>query len=120
MRRLVSRWICVATVFAGFLASSSLLQAQTPLVDRLSPETVFCVAWRGTASLSGGEQRNHVLQLLQDPAFAPAWLGLASAFQQRNQKAAGPTASLGLPEVTSFWRTHLRLGLAPFRMEPDL
>ena len=30
MRRSVSRWLCLATVFAGFLASSSLLQAQTP------------------------------------------------------------------------------------------
>jgi hypothetical protein len=112
MRRLVSRWLCLATVFAGFLASSSLLQAQTPLVDHLSPETVFCVAWRGTASLSGAEQKNHVLQLLQDPAFAPAWLGLASAFQQRNQKAAGPTASLGLPEITSLLENPFALGVS--------
>jgi hypothetical protein len=112
MRRLVSRWLCLATVFAGFLASSALLQAQTPLVDRLSPETVFCVAWRGTASLSGAEQKNHVLQLLQDPAFAPAWLGLASAFQQRNQKAEGPTASLGLPEITSLLENPFTLGVS--------
>lgn len=110
MRRLVSRWICLATVFAGFLASSPLLQAQTPLVDRLSPETVFCVAWRGTTSLSGAEQKNHVLQLLQDPAFAPAWLGLVSAFQQRNQKAEGPTASLGLPDVTSLLENPFAFG----------
>jgi hypothetical protein len=112
MRRLVSRWICLATVFAGFLASSPLVLAQTPLVDRLSPETVFCVAWRGTASLSGAEQKNHVLQLLQDPAFAPAWLGLVSAFQQRNQKAAGRTASLGLPEIMSLLENPFTLGVS--------
>ena len=112
MRRLVPSWLCLATVFAGFLASSSLLQAQTPLVDRLSPETVFCVAWRGTASLSGAGQKNHVLQLLQDPAFAPAWLALASAFQQRNQKAEGPTASLGLTEITSLLENPFALGVS--------
>ncbi len=99
MRRLVPRWLCLATVFAGFLASSSLLQAQAPLVERLSPDTVLCVAWRGTASLSGAEQKNHVLQLLQDPAFAPAWLGLAAAFQQRNQK--GELPAMGLPDIMS-------------------
>jgi hypothetical protein len=104
--------MCLAIAFAGFLASSSSLQAQTPLVDRLSPDTVFCVAWRGTASLSGAEQKNHVLQLLQDPVFAPAWLGLVSAFQQRNQKAEGLTASLGLPEVTSLLENPLVLGVS--------
>lgn len=112
VRRLVPRWLRLATVFAGFLASSSLLQAQTPLVDRLSPETVFCVSWRGTASLSGAEQKNHVLQLLQDPAFAPAWLSLASAFHQRSQKAEGPTASLGLPEITSLLENPFAFGVS--------
>lgn len=113
VRRLVPRCMCLVIAFAGFLASSSSLQAQTPLVDRLPPDTVFCIAWRGTASLSGAEQKNHVLQLLQDPAFAPAWLGLVSAFQRRNQKAAGPTASLGLPEVASLLENPLVLGVTP-------
>jgi hypothetical protein len=110
MRRLVPRWLCLATVFAGFLASSSLLRAQTPLVERLSPGTVFCVAWRGTASLSGADQKNHVLQLLHDPALAPAWVALAAAFQQRNQKAEGPAAVLGLPDITSLLENPLVLG----------
>lgn len=112
MRRLVPRWLCLATVFAGFLASSSLLQAQAPLSERLSPDTVFCVAWRGTASLSGAEQKNHVLQLLQDPAFAPAWLGLAEAFQQRNQKAESPAATMGLPDITSLLENPFVFGVA--------
>ncbi len=111
MRRLVPRWLCLATVFAGFLASSSLLQAQAPLVERLSPDTVFCVAWRGTASLSSAEQKNHVLQLLQDPAFAPAWIGLAAAFQQRNQKAGSPAAAMGLPDITSLLENPLVFGV---------
>ena len=109
MRRLVPRWLCLLTVFAGFLASGSLLWAQTPLVERLSPDTVFCVAWSGTASLSGADQRNHVLQLLHDPAFAPSWLTLAAAFQQRNQKAEGPAAALGLPDIASLLENPLVL-----------
>lgn len=112
MRRLVPRWLCLATVFAGFLASSSLLQAQAPLAARLSPDTVFCVAWRGTASLSGAEQKNHVLQLLQDPAFAPVWLGLTAAFQQRNQKAESPAAAMGLADITSLLENPLLFGVA--------
>ncbi len=111
IRRLGPRWLCLATVFAGFLASSSLLQAQAPLVERLSPDTVFCVAWRGTASLSGAEQKNHVLQLLQDPAFAPAWIGLAAVFQQRNQKAGSPAAAMGLPDITSLLENPLVFGV---------
>ncbi len=111
MRCLVHRWLCLATVSVGFLASSSLLQAQTKLVERLSPDTVFCVAWRGTASPSGAEQKNHVLQLLQDPAFAPAWVSLAAAFQQRNQKAEGPAAALGFADITSLLENPLVLGV---------
>ncbi len=111
MRRLVPRWLCLATVFAGFLASSSLLQAQAPLAERLSPDTVLCVAWRGTTSLSGAEQKNHVLQLLQDPAFAPAWLGLAAAFQQRNQKVESPAAAMGIPDIMSLLENPLVFGV---------
>jgi hypothetical protein len=111
MRHLVPRWLCLATVFAGFLASSSLLQAQGLLVERLSPDTVFCVAWRGTASLPGAEQKNHVLQLLRDPAFAPAWLGLAAALQQGNQKAEGPAAALGFPDIPSLLENPLVFGV---------
>src|SRR6185437_5154490 len=112
MRRLIHRWLSRAIVFVGFLASGSLLQAQTPLVERLSPDTVFCVAWRGTASFSGAEQKNHVLQLLQDPAFAPAWLSLAAAFQQRNQKAEGPAGAPGFADITSLLENPLVLGVS--------
>jgi len=70
VRRLVPRWLRLAAVLACLLAFSSLLQAQTPLAERLSPDTVFCASWRGTAYLSGAEQKNHVLQLLRDPESA--------------------------------------------------
>ncbi|HEY4283187.1 MAG TPA: hypothetical protein VGM62_08985 [Chthoniobacterales bacterium] len=111
MRRLVPRWLCLATVFVSFLASSSSLQAQMSLVERLSPDTIFCAAWRGTASLSGAEQKNHVLQLLKDPAFAPAWVSLAAALQQRNQKAEDLAAALVFADITSLLENPVVLGV---------
>jgi len=110
VRRLVPRWLRLAAVLACLLAFSSLLQAQTPLAERLSPDTVFCASWRGTAYLSGAEQKNHVLQLLHDPAFAPAWLAFATAFQQRSQKTGSPAAAMAFADVTSLLENPLVFG----------
>ncbi len=110
LRRLVPGRLRLATVLACFLAFSSLLQAQAPLAERLSPGTVFCASWRGTAYLSGAAQKNHVLQLLHDPAFAPAWLAFATAFQQRARKTESPAAAMAFADITSLLENPLVFG----------
>jgi hypothetical protein len=100
----IPRWqrCCLAVLLASLASSSSLLAQAPPIVQRLSPNTVFYVEWRGKAFLAGSEQKNHVLQLMHDPALAPLWTAIENHFQQDAQKSAGPAAAILLPDVSSF------------------
>jgi hypothetical protein len=91
---------CQISLLAALLVTLSLgapLFAQNaPLSERLSPNTIFYVEWRGSAFITGAEKKNHVLQLMEDPALAPAWLALASTMQKgmTNQGTATPAPKL--------------------------
>ena len=107
------RWLAV--VFAVFLASSSALWAQSAsLAERLPQDTILSVEWRGTASLSGAEQKNHVLQLIEDPALAPGLFALATSFQRANQKPGG----LNFSDLTSLGKNPLVFGITALPNAP--
>ncbi len=84
-----------------FGGGSRLLAQAPPIVERLSPDTVFYLEWRGTASLVGAEQKNHLLQLLHDPASAPMWAALTSQIEQSGPKGPAPIAKLLMPDLFS-------------------
>jgi hypothetical protein len=88
--------LIVASLGAGVARGQS-----ADIAARLPMRTVAFFEWRGTSTISGDMQQNHVLQMMADPAMAPLWLGLAANFQksQQNSKAAAPP--LSLPEVAS-------------------
>jgi hypothetical protein len=89
--------------------------AQTaPILQRLSPNTVFYAEWRGSKFLADAQQKNHVLQLLLDPAFTPVWSAATAELQQRAQKAGGQAANPALaplvPEMISLLENPLAFG----------
>jgi hypothetical protein len=83
----------VASILSLFFWCSSVSAQNGPSAERLSPDTVFYVQWRGLASLTGANNQNHALQLWNDPDFAPIRLALAVAIQQQSakQSAEKPT-----------------------------
>jgi len=95
------------------LATGAPTIAQTaPIVQRLSPNTVAYVEWCGSKFLSDAQQKNHVLQLVHDPAFASVWAAAAANFQQHVPKSADPAAAGSLlPDVGSFLDNPLVFGV---------
>lgn len=103
----------VALILILVVSSSSALFAQTaPMAQRLSPDTVFCIQWHGKQSLGDGGNKNHVLQLMEDPAFAPAWLSLASRLHQERYKPGVKDSGVTLPDVISFLDNPTAFGVA--------
>jgi len=99
-------------LFLALLVSGSSLFAQTaPIVQRLSPNTLFYVEWRGKAFLTDAEKKNHVLQLMQDPAVAPLWIAAESHLQQGVQKNSGAAAAMILPDAMSLLDNPVVFGL---------
>jgi len=102
---------CLA-VLIGLLALGTSVFAQiSPIVQRLSPNTVVYIEWRGNSFLADAQQKNHVLQLIHDPAFASIGLAAAADFQQRTSNTAGPAAASLLPDVMSFLENPLVFGV---------
>ena len=111
----ISRWhrrylavvlACLASGAPAFAQTASILQ-------RLSPNTIFYAEWRGSSFLADAEQKNHLLQLIHDPAFAPVWAAAAADFQQHVPKSADPsTASSLLPDLASFLDNPIVFGVA--------
>lgn len=89
------------------------LFAQNPsLAERLSPNTIFYAQWRGAASLADAEKKNHVLQLMEDPALAPAWLALASSMQKGMTKQGSTASAPKLADVISLATNSVIFGVA--------
>jgi hypothetical protein len=101
-------WACLT--FAG---GSPLYAQARPIAERLSPETLFYLEWRGTASLGGAERKNHLLQLLADPALAPLWLTFTRQISPSAPKGASPVAAFLLPDLISLMDNSVVFGIVP-------
>lgn len=104
------------SLLAALLVTLSLgvpLFAQNaPLSERLSPNTIFYVEWRGSAFVTDAEKKNHVLQLMEDPALAPAWLALASTMQKGMTKQSSTAPAPKLADVISLATNSVLFGVA--------
>lgn len=81
----------LAALLVSFALGAPLFAQSSSLAERLSPNTLMYVEWRGGAFVTSAEKQNHVLQLMEDPALAPAWLAL-SASMQKGMKSKDSTA----------------------------
>lgn len=96
------RRVSLAAAVISFLFACPSLFAQTaPAAERLSPDTVFYVQWRGFASLASANKQNHALQLWNDPDFAPVRLALSMAIQQNAKDSAGKSANPPVADMLS-------------------
>jgi hypothetical protein len=115
-RRGISRPHSLILFVLFVLLSGSALSAQTgpssPIAQRLSPNTVFYMQWSGKASLTDAEKKNHVLQLMEDPAMAPFWLMAAARTQQGAKKSGNPAVTLGMADMLSFLDNSAAFGMA--------
>jgi len=101
-----------AIILIAALVLASGVCAQSPrLTERLAPNTVLYVEWRGMASLNGADKRNHLLQLLADPDFATVWAGLALNFQQGARGKNGVVPQGDLPNLLSLLDNPAVVGL---------
>jgi hypothetical protein len=118
MPKNISRWRpCVAAVaLVVLLSASSAASAQsipaTPIAQRLSPDTVFCLEWHGKDSLLAAGGKNHVLQLLEDPSLAPVWFLMAMRAAQETQKPRFSASGLNLADLVSLLENPLAFGIA--------
>lgn len=85
--------------------------AQTARIeDRLPPDTILFIKWNGSTSLKGAQSKNHLLQLLADPDFAPAEIAAAAylgkSLAKEKEKNAGPQ----LPELISLLDNQMVVG----------
>jgi len=92
------RLVFLACLTCG--AASPLFAQAPPIVERLSPDTVFYLEWRGNTSL-GGAERNHLLELLHDPAVRPMWAALTSQIERSGPQGPGPIPALLMPDLVS-------------------
>ena len=104
---------CLAVALVCLAVGAPVFAQVAPIVQRLSADTVFYIGWRGSSFLADAQQKNHVLQLIHDPAFAPIWAAAAADFQQHVPKSADPAAASSLlPDVGSFLDNPIVFGVA--------
>jgi hypothetical protein len=116
------RW---RTFFLGtiiFCVSGASLAAQSarePLAQKLPPDTMCYVQWRGMDLVRTAEKTNHVLELLQAPDLAPIWASLAVNLQKHETRHDQPAAAMGLPEIISLMDNPAVFGLIPSAGAPE-
>jgi hypothetical protein len=121
MRDYISRprILFLLLLLVSLIPSSALFAQNGAIAQRLSPDTVFCMQWHGRAFLADADKRNHVLQLIEDPAFAPVWLTLANRVQQETHRPGVTGPGLGLPDMISFLDNPLAFGVAAIPNAPQ-
>jgi hypothetical protein len=105
------RFCCLAVLLLP--VSSPLVAQAPPIVERLSPDTILYLDWRGSASLGGVEKKNHLLKLLADPTLAPLWVHLTSELERNAPKGAAPVAPFLLPDLVSLLDNEVGFGIVP-------
>jgi hypothetical protein len=84
-----------------FLPATPLFAQSSEIADRLPPATFAYMCWRGTAYIAAGEQKNHILQLIEDPDFAPLRQRAMDDFRKGMEKQGVADKMPTLPEIIS-------------------
>jgi len=107
-----SRKFFLSGVLLALLLPVSPVFAQTASIPgRLSPDTIFYLHWRGSAGIAGADKKNHLLQLLGDPDFAPMRDSAVRGAQRSLETPGNPAPPLGLADVLSLLDNPVVLGV---------
>lgn len=106
------RWTSLAAVILFVFPPSAPLRAQTPgIPDRLSPDTILYVHWMGKPFITEAEKKNHLLQFLEDPDFAPLRQKFADNFRKSMESQGRAAGALTLAEIISLLDNPMTVGL---------
>jgi hypothetical protein len=100
LRGLILATAAMVCVLAGSPSFAQTSHSGT-IAERLSPDTVLYVQWRGAAYLSDAAKKNHLLQLIEDPAMMPVWATMANNLQRSAQKQGKQGPPVSLPDLVS-------------------
>jgi hypothetical protein len=112
-RNRTSGWgfvLFTAAILFVFLTSTPLRAQSSQIPDRLSPNTIFYVHWQGKPFISEAEKKNHLLQFLEDPDFAPLRQKLADDFRKNMESQGSPAAAPTLAEFISLLDNPMTFG----------
>lgn len=102
--------LAAAALFV-FLPAAPLFAQSSEIADRLPPATFDYMCWRGTAFIAAGEQKNHILQLIEDPDFAPLRQRAMDDFRKGMEKQGVADKMPTLPEIISLLDNPMAAGL---------
>lgn len=112
-------WFALATAILFSLILSGPLSAQTSEIpDRLSPDTIFYMHWRGKPFIAEAEKKNHILQFIEDPDFAPLRQKLADDFRASMEKQGGAAVAPTLAELISLLDNPMTVGMVTTQPQP--
>lgn len=110
--RALWRWHFLAGALLALLGTNLPAFAQTPSIpDRLPPDTVFYIHWRGSAFVASADKKNHLLQLLEDPDLGPLRDAVVKGAQRSLLSGGDATLPLGLADVLSLLDNPVTLGV---------
>lgn len=94
-----------------FLPAAPLFAQSSEIPERLPPGTFSYMGWRGTAFVAAGEQKNHILQLIEDPDFAPLRQRAMNDFREGMEKKGVAEMMPTLSEIVSLLDNPMAAGL---------
>lgn len=107
------RQVFIAIVLLACLLPCTPLFAQNSSpAERLSPNTIFYVQWRGASYLTDSEKKNHLLLLMQDPQMAPLWLAVTNHVRAGDGKQTTAVPAPGLFDFISLAANSALFGVA--------
>jgi hypothetical protein len=92
---------CALAFIFLVLLQLPLYAQSSPIAERLPPGTIFYVEWRGKAFLADADKQNHLLQLLEDPDFAPLRQLAMKNLQQSVEKQPAGAKPVTLDDIVS-------------------
>jgi hypothetical protein len=111
-KRMSRRWHLLPILLVALLLPNASALAQTATIpDRLPPDTIFYLHWRGSAFVTGAEKKNHLLQLLEDPDLGPMREAAVKNFQHSFEAPGSTAPVLGLDDVVSLLENPIAMGL---------
>jgi len=103
--------LCAAAILFTIFPSAPLRAQTWEIPNRLSPDTIFYMHWRGKAFLSEAEKKNHLLQFLEDTDFAPLRQKLADDFRKSMEAQGSAAAAPMLTEIISLLDNPMAAGV---------
>jgi hypothetical protein len=120
-RNRTSGWplvLLVAAILFNLLPSAPLRAQTSAIPDRVSADTIFYMHWHGKQFVTEAEKKNHLLQFLEDPDFAPLRQKLADDFRKSMESQGNAAAAPTLAEFISLLDNPMTVGSVTNLLSP--